>query len=316
MEDNGHNEMNLFDLICLFCRSIGRFFKWCGVSLLHLVRFSVQNIWIVLAFVVVFGVIGLLRTTPERTNYRSEATVLTYEETIPLVRNLFWQLGLYCKSPLLEHNLNLPDSLQKKIKKIEVFNWIDCKNDGTPDFVDFDNSDKYNTDTLNTVMTDRLYLCVTTKGCYDMAAVQAWLQRYFDSQANLTAQTAQARQSQQMRLAAIDHEIARLDSLANIEYFKSNSGNRATIDGGILLLENKQLYHEDILEQIDQRSHLQSAIEQRTHNIDFLYGMSIAAVHSRLFYLFFWLLAGYVLGVLTALCVVYRRQIRDYMKRK
>ncbi len=315
MEENGHNEMNLFDLICLFCRSIGRFFKWCGVSLLHLVRFSVQNIWIILAFVVVFGAIGLLKTTPERTKYRGEATVMVYEETKPLVCSMFKQLDLYCASPLFAANLNLPDSLQKKIRKIEIFNWIDSKNDGTPDFVDFSNSKKYNTDTTNVVMGDRLYLRITTKGCYDMAAVQAWLQRYFDAQTSLSEQVAQARKSQQMRLDAVNHEIVRLDSLANFEYFESKKSN-ARIDGAMLILKDKQLYHDDILKQIEQRDRIEAALGRRLHNISFQNDMTIDTAHSRLFYLFFWVLVGYILGVLVALGVVYRRQIRDYMKQK
>lgn len=228
---------------------------------------------------------------------------------------MFKQLDLYCASPLFAANLNLPDSLQKKIRKIEIFNWIDSKNDGTPDFVDFSNSKKYNTDTTNVVMGDRLYLRVTTKGCYDMSAVQAWLQRYFDAQASLSEQVAQARKSQQMRLSAVNHEIVRLDSLANFEYFESKKNN-ARVEGAMLVLKDKQLYHDDILKQIGQRDRIEAALGQRLHNIDFQNDMTIDTAHSRLFYLFFWVLVGYILGVLVALGVVYRRQIRDYMKQK
>lgn len=164
-------------------------------------------------------------------------------------------------------------------------------------------------------MGDRLYLRVTTKGCHDMSAVQAWLQRYFDAQTSLSEQVAQARKSQQMLLSAVDHEIVRLDSLANFEYFE-NKRNSARIDGAMLILKEKQLYHGDILKQIEQRDRLEAALNQRLHNIDFQNDMTIDTVHSRLFYIIFWLFVGYIFGVLVALGVVYRRQIRDYMKRK
>ena len=84
----------------------------------------------------------------------------------------------------------------------------------------------------------------------------------------------------------------------------------------MLILKDKQLYHDDILKQIEQRDRIEAALGQRLHNISFQNDMTIDTAHSRLFYLFFWLLVGYILGVLVALGVVYRHQIRDYMKQK
>ena len=62
MEEQKNNELNLFDLIVMACRGVGRFCRRCGVAVLHLVRFSVQHMWIIGAFVLVCGVAGLFLT--------------------------------------------------------------------------------------------------------------------------------------------------------------------------------------------------------------------------------------------------------------
>lgn len=316
MKDNERNEMNLFELICWCCRGIARFFKWCGVSLLHLVRFSVQNVWVVLAFVAIFGVLGFFMTKPAHTIYNGGATILYYEEAGPLVHDYFNRLNLYCTSPELASNIGLPDSLHKKILKIETFRWIDCKHDGTPDLIDYDNSDKYLTDTADVIMRDRLYVSIKTKGINDMAGIQTWLQEYFDSSREMTALTEQGRRALSARLNACNREISRLDSLSNYDYFKNDKNNIVEVKDGLLLNRGKQLYYNDILKMISRRAHLETAIDQRPHAINFQNDLLVTSALPRLVSIVIWLLAGYIVGVLVALCLVYRRQIGNYMRKK
>ncbi len=315
MENNEHNEMNLFDLICWCCRGIGRFFKWCGVQFLHLFRFSVQNWWLILIFVVIFGVIGFLKIRPESTAYYGGATVFFYQEEDALIDAHIGRINSCNRSKELRACLNLPDSLQDKIGKIEAFRWIDCQHNGTADFVDFDNQKKYLTDTTDVPMTDRIYLRVKTKGVYDMSGVQQWLQDYFNQRHELTALSEQGRQVLRARLETCNREIARLDSLSNYEYFSGAENNRVEVKDGLLLNKGKQLYYNDILNLIDERGKAETAINSRPNNINFQNDLIVKPVHGRLVTLLIWLILGYAVGVAVSLCVVYRRQICNYLKK-
>ncbi|MGN0186426.1 MAG: hypothetical protein ACI392_01600 [Paludibacteraceae bacterium] len=315
MGEQNNNELNLFDLIVMACKGIGRFFRWCGVSLLHLVRFSVQYIWIVGAFVIVFGVAGFFLTKPQFTTFRGGATILFVEEAAPMIAEYMQRLDLYARVPYMATTLGMPDSLQKKISSIECYRWIDCKHDNTPDFVDFDNDKRYRSDTTDVVMNDRLYLRVEARGLYDMACVQQWLQTYFDAQPELTALSEQGRQVLRMNMQTYDREIQRLDSLANHDYFH-NESQQTEVKNGLLLMKGKQLYYNDILNLITQRGWVETTLNQRPNNINFQNDIVVTSALSRMVRFALWLLGGYLLGVLVALCVAYRREIAAYMKPK
>lgn len=315
MEEQKNNELNLFDLIVMACRGIGRFVRRCGVALLHLVRFSVQQIWVVGAFVIAFGVAGFFLTQTKFTTFRGGATVLFVEEAAPMISEYMQRLDLYAKVPYMAASLGMPDSLQKKISKIECYRWIDCKHDNMPDFVDFDNDKSYWSDTTDVIMNDRLYLRIEARGLYDMACVQEWLQHYFDAQPELTALSEQGREVLRMNLQAYDREIMRIDSLSNREYF-DNESQKTDIRNGVLQIKGKQLYYNDILNLISKRSNVETTLHQRPRNINFQNDIVVTSAMSRIVRLVLWVLAGYVLGLLAAMCIVYRKEIAAYMKPK
>ena len=315
MEEQKNNELNLFDLIVMACRGVGRFCRRCGVVVLHLVRFSVQHMWIIGAFVLVFGVAGFFLTKAQFTTFRGGATVLFVEEAAPMISEYMQRLDLYAKVPYMAQTLGMPDSLQKKISKIECYRWIDCKHDNMPDFVDFDNDKNYRSDTNDVIMNDRLYLRIEARGLYDMACVQAWLQHYFDSQPELTALSEQGRQVLRMNLQAYDREIQRLDSLATREYF-SNESQKTEMHNGVLQIKGKHLYYNDMLNLIERRGIVETTLNQRPRNINFQNDIVVTSAVSRLVRFVLWLLAGYLLGLVVAACVAYRKVIADYMKPK
>ncbi len=316
MEEQEYRDMNLFDLIRWCCCGIGRFVKKCGVSVLHLVRFSVQNIWIILAFVVVFVGLGIYFTQWKNTKFRGGATILFVEEASPTIHDYMQRLDVYSRSPRMFSHLNMPDTLLKKISKIESYSWIDCKHDGMPDFVNFYDDKQYQSDTSDVIMNDRLFVRIEAKGLYDMACIQEWLQNYFDAQPELTALSEQGRQVLRMKLDTYDREIARLDSLSNYEYFKQESSTKTEVQNGVMVTKGKSLYYNDILNLIRKRGQVEAQLNQRTHNINFQNDIVVTSASPRLVRLFFWLLAGYVFGALTALAINRRKEICAYMSRK
>lgn len=313
MENQNNNEMNLFDLIVMFCRAIKRFFVWCGISLLHLVRFSIQNIWIILAFVVASGILGFIFTQPQHTTYKGSATVLFVQESSPLIHDYIKRIDLYSGNKNMSAELGMPDSLAKSIEEIKAYNWIDYKNDGTPDKVCKSESDKILSDTNNVIMNDRVYLQVKAKGMYNMRDIQAWLQQYFDQRAELTPLTEHGRMGLQARINAYTNEIVRLDSLATYEYF-NNQSNKLEAKNGVVMSNGRQLYYEDILKLIDKRSTTEAELNMRTHNINFQNDIIVTSASPRWLRFAIWVMVGYILGALLALAIKNRLQIADYLK--
>jgi len=313
--ENEHKELNLLDLIYLIFRGIWRFLKRFAHSLLLLLRFSIQNVWIILTFMVLAFFAGWFCTRPARTTFKGGATILFVEEARPAVFDQIVRLNSHCRTKQLSIDLNLPDSITNKIRKIETFNYIDLKNDLIPDFADFDQSPDFLVDTLNVVMNDRLYLRISAKGLTDFEPVQKGIQTYFDNQAGVSLLTKRGMSRLQTNMEAYTQEIKRLDSLANYEYFSKSKPT--ALEGGktfVVVEKDKELFYKSIFTLIDKRDRVATQLAQNQHNINFQSDMVLSGP-LLILSLVLWVLGGYVLGALTAWGIVRRKEMCAFLKK-
>ncbi len=313
--ENEHKEINLLDFIYLIFRGLARGLKRLGKSLLLLLRFSIQNCWVILAFIILAFFAGWFFTTPARTMFKGNATILFVEEARPAVLDHIARLNSHCRTKDLAVDLQLPESIASKIRKFETFNYIDLKNDKVPDLPDFDGDPDFLVDTLNVVMNDRFYLRVSAKGITDFKPIQKGIQTYFDNQAGVVLLTQQGRERLHTQLHSYNQEVKRLDSLANYEYFSKSKP--IALEGGrtfVFAEKEKELFHESMFEVMEQRDHIATQLAQNTHAINFQSDMVLSAPW-RILCLFFWVLGGYVFGALVAWGIVRRKEVCAFLKK-
>ncbi|MDD3480160.1 MAG: hypothetical protein PHI42_07240 [Paludibacteraceae bacterium] len=313
--ENEHKEINLLDFMYLIFRGLARGLKRLGKSLLLLLRFSIQNSWVILAFIILAFFAGWFFTTPARTMFKGGSTILFVEEARPAVLDHVARLNSHCRTQDLAVDLHLPESIASKIRKFETFNYIDVKDDKIADFADLENNADFLTDTMNVVMNDRFYLRVSAKGITDFKPIQKGLQTYFDEQAGvvLLAQQGKARLQEQLR--AYNREVKRLDSLANYDYFSQSKP--IELVGGktfVFAQKEKELFHEKLFEVMEQRDQAATQLAQNTHTINFQSDMVLMAPW-RILCLFFWVLGGYVFGALVAWGIVRRKEVCAFLKK-
>lgn len=313
--ENEHREINLLDFIYLIFRGLTRGLKRLGKSLLLLLRFSIQNSWVILVFIILAFFAGWFFTTPIRTTFKGGATILFVEEARPAVLDHVARLNSHCRTKDLAVELQLPDSIASKIRKFETFNYIDLKDDNIPDFPDFEGNPDFLVDTVNVVMNDRFYLRVSAKGITDFKPIQQGLETYFDNQAGVVLLTQQGKQRLQTELRSYTQEVKRLDSLANYEYFSKSKP--VALEGGrtfVFAEKEKELYHESMFEVMEQRDHIATQLAQNTHVINFQSDMVLSAPW-RILCMILWVLGGYVLGALVAWGIVRRKEVCAFLKK-
>lgn len=313
--ENEHKELNLLDLIYLSFRGIWRFLKRLGHSLLFLLRFSIQNVWIIAVFMILAFFAGWFFTRPARTTFKGGATILFVEEARPAIFDHIDRLNSHCRTKQLALDLNLPDSIANTIRKFETFNYIDLKNDNVPDFADLDQSPDFLVDTVNVVMNDRLYLRVSAKGLTDFELVQTGLQTYFDNQVGVALLAQQGKERLQIQLQSYNQEIKRLDSLANYEYFSQSKP--IALEGGktfVFAEKEKELYHKSMFDLMDKRDHIATQLAQNQHAVNFQSDMVLSGP-LLILSLVLWVLGGYVLGALVAWGIVRRKEVCAFLKK-
>ena len=313
--ENEHKEINLLDFMYLIFRGLARGLKRLGKSLLLLLRFSIQNSWVILAFIILAFFAGWFFTTPARTMFKGGSTILFVEEARPAVLDHIARLNSHCRTKDLAVDLHLPESIASKIRKFETFNCIDVKGDKVQDFVDLDNNPDFLIDTTYVVMNDRLFLRVSARGVTNFKPIQEALQTYFDNQSSFVLLTQQGKSRLEGQLQAYNHEVKRLDSLANYEYFSQLKP--IELEGGrtfVFAQKEKELFHEQLFEVMVQRDHVVTQLAQNKHAVNFQSDMVLMAPW-RILCLFFWVLGGYVFGALVAWGIVRRKEVCAFLKK-
>ena len=213
-------EMNFFDLCAACVRAIGRGCVAFGRLLGRMTRLTWRYWWIVLTMVVLFIAAAFYYTRPDNLTFKVNAVALLNGPTIPQFEQAFAPLQ---SGQLLDENATItPFLLKGKVKAFETFRVVDCKDDGTADYVDFKHKSSP-TDTLRVQMNDRLCLQFRIKLRY-MALVPGIEQAVLDwLNGNEAMQQSYETYIKNLQEAvAFNHSQAiKLDSLTSCYYFNN-----------------------------------------------------------------------------------------------
>lgn len=325
MEGKNDHDMNLFDLIVLCCRAVGRFFCSCFRFLGNMLRLSWRRWYIVFPVVLLALAVALYWSRPANRMYRAGAMVHLNGIHANDVKQQWGKLMKAVPVSVsgrqsLEQLLQIPDSEAVALSHYAFYNVIDCKHDSVPDFVDFHS--KYSpSDTTDIVMDDYLYLQFRTSqparaaeiGRVSVEFVNAdplMQQKFRNYQAVLQQEVLFCRQQMEM-----------MDSLTHDFYFNQATDKQFLYSQGPSVLIGRRelrMLHPQIWELVNTSLQAEYAYSIAQAPVVLLSDFTVdpRAVNGPVRCSVWAILLGYIAGCVLALFVDKRREIHGWLSRK
>ena len=319
MEDNNSKEINLLQLLALI-------FNWLKKTTISVLRFfgnllkiSYRHKWIFISFAVVAIAAAFYLTRPAARVYKAEGTAMLYACESRLVKECASQLeNLSEGNKVLSYSkiLGLPDSVSKNIVQIRTLYVIDNNKDSIPDYVDYKNNHSL-TDTLNVRMPDRVYIQLKTKNIKQVKQVETAILNYLNSNEILKGQYEALKEQLLNQIKKKKKETKRIDSLANVAYFK-NPTEQIQFENNRLMVgeQKKQLFYEDIYQLNNMKTGAEFALARYKNPVQIPSGMTISLqpINTLPKYLVFSVFISMVLALLLAVFIENFKKISDYLK--
>lgn len=311
-------EMDLIDIIKEFSAWVGNILKSIGMGFLEFIRFSFQQIWVLIIFLIL-GIAAAVFLS---------STSKAYESNLILKLNVsdsyaFYELTKSLDARIvsdqsLAERLNIPDSVADNIVSIKPHFVIDENKNGTADWID--KKDKF-VETKNSVrMRDRLSITVRSKDLYSFPIVQEGLIYFYSNNELFKAEKEIRIRQQQQTLELLQREIDRLDSLSNFDYFRNPINRTLKVDSQAIMLgeKPKQLYYADIANLKYQRDSIQQVEEIHNAIVTVIkpFTVSKSPVNGLFKMLVICCAFFLVLGYIVALCLKFRTQIWNFLNEK
>lgn len=321
-----NQEMGLFDLLAAGCRAIGRFFKW----LFRLVGHSFQLAtcrWYIVWAVVLVGLGGAFWwSRPSNRIYKVGTVVQLNGCQASDVQREWERLAFAAPAKIAESQtyqnlLGLTPEQTVGLQKFQYFSVIDCLNDSTADYIDFQRKHDPS-DTVNVVMPNQLYLQFRTKRPQEAAQIGEKVLSYLNQRPNLQAQYEHYYQVLSREALFCQTQVELLDSFSTVFYFQQGTDSQLRSHpwaNGFLIGDRRiDLLHPDILELLEQAKQTEYELSCATAPVvakaDFT--VQPRPVNGRLKCLGWGLIIGYVLGCLLALLIDKRAKVGQYLKRQ
>lgn len=318
--DNGENtELDLLDVL----KSIGVGIKNCGIYVVKgagwLLRLIYQCKYICLFFIILFC--ALCYWANRNKIYRAESDLKVSAFPVYTVKNLLDPLHfqtVFADSIALSQKFGLPIDEVSKIINLESFYYVDVSCDGTPDFVDFENTCDVK-DTTMQIYPGKLRVRIE---CTDTSLFPL----LSDAIINAISNSNQVKKEVALRISqldeniqAVDYEIMLLDSLRKKEYFERGKDVKLSLDKTVMLNEREmKLYHADMLNLGKVRQEL--AWERNIYNQGFVFENEFQVNPqpinrwTKTYPKFF--LVGLLFGILVSIVYTYRKSISSFFNKE
>lgn len=267
-KENEVKEIDLLELFRLIGKGIKNFFLGILKALLFLFVFGIKRAHWVALFIVGGALTGWLYFSSTERYYSSE--LIAQPNGINAVEMVEYinDLNKHCtkgNTEALALTLQQPDSIAKKIKNIEAFYYLDVNGDEQGDFADFKHT--YNpADTSQRIDNKRILVQVQVYDNNIFDKVRKGIFNYIASNPYLTKLNEIRVQELQELIAYIESEVQKLDSLQNVDYFKTDSRYSTSNDNRLMFLseKDKQMYYKDKMSLISRKQSYSKELELAT----------------------------------------------------
>ncbi|MDR1699404.1 MAG: hypothetical protein LBR75_06240, partial [Prevotellaceae bacterium] len=225
MENNKEKELDLLDLLSLITKAIGSFFKNVLKYFLLTIVFSFKKALYFIPFLLIGIGVAFFLTMPNKRIYRAEVILHINDGDAFMFNSITDALNSsYLNVPeqqkdiaSLAKMMNTTPEIAASLKKIEAFYLIDLNKNGTVDYVDYKRN--FVEDTSHVVVRNQMAIRFESSNPANFYAIRDGFMYYLDTNSFLSKQR-DTRQSQDREYVKfLTAEIAKLDSLRNIEYF-------------------------------------------------------------------------------------------------
>ncbi len=325
MEEKKNNDMNLFDLIVLCCKAIGKLFRYCGHFIKEMLRLSYRRWYIVLPVILLGIAVALYWARP--TNRMYKAGTMVHLNGVQ-ANDVKQQWAALCKATpacisqqqSVAQLLQIDESAAFGLSNFRCFNVIDCKRDSLPDFVDF--KEKHSlSDTVDVVMDNYLYLQFRTKDPQNAVEIGKATIAYLNSSSLMQNAFGNYRKTLQQKVLFCQQQIEMMDSITRNFYFQHTPDKQYIYQGGSSILIGRReirMLHPQILTLMDNAikdQYLYSIAQAPVVPVaDFT--ISPIAVNGPIRCSIWGIIVGYLIGCLLALIVERRKAIHAWLSRK
>lgn len=310
--DKTTDDMNLFDFLLLCWAAVKRLFRGIILLLMQTIRLGLQYLWVVLIGIA-FGIgAAWFLTRDAQTKFTGKVTVYVTEGMKHTVMDGISQFFTSGDVSRCEHH-GIPKEYARMMRGVVFRDVIDAKNDSIPDYIDSDN-DVSVIDSMRTIMPDRFEIRMTMKGNGNFTPFMHAFRMYLNEQEAIRRADTIYKRIAHDKLARLDREVARLDSFITYNYF--DHPRHYDLQGTNIIAERTpQPYTDHLLALTKHRDFVRAQVE-RTPDIINYRSHFILERTPPIYYYFWGLIAGGILGLLLALLVKYRRPVFDYLRRK
>jgi len=316
MKENDSKEINLIDIILGFFRWL----KKLGWSILILLGNSLRILFrnkVLTCIILTLSIaLGIYSGRPSNREYRAEAMAILNGSLAQTVREASLLLAT---SSGLSNFTTLPENVTNNITEIASFYVIDFLNDSTPDMVDFKHKHSWQ-DTLNVRMPNRLYFRIKTRDVSEIPVFQEAFLNYFNTNSRLLGEFNAKKNNLSQEIHLLNSEINRLDSMANISYFRGFTDQQIQFKRNTLLVgeQKKHLLYTDFL--LLQKLKLKREVEfiNCTEPVVLPTGFIVNGHYEAGYveYVLIYSLIGFIVSILLSLLIEHRKCILDYLSKK
>lgn len=319
MDEKNTREINLLELM-------GLFFNWLkklGLRILNgigfLARLSFKWYSTVIIVVLVCFAIGQFMARESARTYKAEAMTMIYGSDAQTVRQVCKQLEntLSTNSLIsLGTKLSIPDSIANNVVSIKSSFVIDYLRDSVADVIDFYDNHSLE-DTMNVRMRDRIYLQLQTRNISQVPVIQEAILNYFNNNEVIRTQFQISQNSLKEEIRICDRELQRIDSVAQVTYFKDNN-SQLRFDKEHLLLgeQRKQLFYNEMLQLLRFKAAAELKFGDFTQPVRMPSGLVVnpQPINNRLRNAIYSILIGYALALIIIILAENFRRMLKYLK--
>ncbi len=266
---NNQNEPKEIDLIELF-RLIGKNIKdgILGIikTILFLFVFGIKNTHWMLIFLIIGMLTGYLFFSNTARYYSSNMIVHPNGIVASDIIQYINDLGNFTETNNIEaiaKAMNQNDSVAMKLKSIQAYPYLDINKDGTGDFLDL--IGKYNPmDTNIVIANDRVYIQVEVFDNKSFNSIKQGVFNYFSKNDYFERLYQLHKENLQEHISFNKNEIAKLDSLQNVDYFQNYSQKFSQSKNSQLMFlseKDKQMYYKDKAYLVNQKQTLEKELQ-------------------------------------------------------
>jgi hypothetical protein len=206
-----------------------------------------KSLWLI-TFTILGAIVSYALFTGTKRYYTSEMTARSNSMNNTVVVNsinLLNDLFINNNYSGLAGNLKISEEQAKNIKSIKAYYGIDLNKDGLADFVDYKNT--YNPKDTNQIrLGDVFYLQISVFDETVFPILKNSIKSYISHNPFIIENNDVRIRQSENQIQVLKGEIAKLDSLQNIQYFEIPKSQKANNNQMIVLNEKElKLYHEE-----------------------------------------------------------------------